>query len=76
MDFVEQQNEFVVTWTTFDQAKTSTCNYGINAMDQVAHGKDHKFVDGGNEKRHMYIHRVYLKGLKANTSYSKWAFQN
>ncbi len=61
----------IVTWLTFDLTKTSTVWYGIDKLDSETHGTVHKFIDGGDEKRHMFIHRVTLKGLKPGQTYSK-----
>lgn len=38
-------------------------------MDQVAYGFQTLFVDGGDERREMYIHRVYLSDLDPDTYY-------
>jgi hypothetical protein len=62
----------IVTWTTFDLTQQSTVWYGINKLDNQTHGTVHKFVDGGPEKRHMFIHRVTLKELIPGQTYSKF----
>jgi hypothetical protein len=45
--------------------------YGINKLENQAHGTAVKFIDGGAEKRHMFIHRVTLKGLKPGQTYGE-----
>jgi hypothetical protein len=68
---IADETQMIVTWLTFDLTKTSTVWYGIDKLDNVTHGTVHKFIDGGDEKRHMFIHRVTLKGLKPGQTYSK-----
>lgn len=59
----------VVTWVTFDKANTSTVEYGKRKLDSIATGASSLFVDGGNEKRSMFIHRVKLRNLIPGGSY-------
>ena len=67
---LESSRQMVVTWTTFDQTSNSTVYFGTGSLDKVAYGHQTKFIDGGNEKRQMFIHRVYLDHLKPKTTYS------
>ena len=62
----------IVTWVTFDKTAISTVEYGINNLDNSASGTSTLFVDGGLQKRKLYIHRVTLKNLKPNQRYSKF----
>ena len=62
----------IVTWVTFDPTANSTVEYGIDNLDNSAVGTSTLFVDGGTEKRKLYIHRVTLKNLKPNQKYSKF----
>lgn len=64
-----KSNQIVVTWTTFNSTIRSTVCYGIESMDQVAHGSQNEFIDDGTERRKLFIHRVYLNDLNANTTY-------
>lgn len=60
-----------VTWTTFNKAD-STVEYGLvggRRFDMSATGNSSLFVDSGDEKREMYIHRVILTGLKPTQTY-------
>lgn len=60
-----------VTWTTFNKTD-STVEYGLlggRLFDMSAEGNSTLFVDSGNEKREMYIHRVILTGLKPAATY-------
>lgn len=60
-----------ITWTTFDKAE-SMVEYGLwggRLFEMSAKGQATLFVDGGVEKRRMYIHRVTLTGLKPASSY-------
>jgi len=60
-----------VTWTTFNSTKTSTVWYGKTSLNMSSTGTSSLFIDGGNEKRHMYIHRVTLSGLEPDSKYGK-----
>ncbi|KAJ0062729.1 hypothetical protein NL108_004365, partial [Boleophthalmus pectinirostris] len=60
-----------VTWTTFNKTG-STVEYGRLGGRLFAlstQGKSTLFVDSGDEKRSMYIHRVILTGLKPTATY-------
>ncbi|CAG2108113.1 unnamed protein product [Medioppia subpectinata] len=59
----------IVTWTTFDLTAKSTVWYGIESINMSAHGSARKFVDGGPEKRQMFIHRVTLTALVPGQTY-------
>jgi hypothetical protein len=61
----------IVTWLTFDSTNYSIVWYGINKLDNQAHETAVKFIDGSAEKRHMFIRRVTLKGLKPGQTYSE-----
>lgn len=74
MQIVVKSNQIVVTWTTFNSTIRSTVCYGIESMDQVAHGSQNEFIDDGTERRKLFIHRVYLNDLNANTTYSESVF--
>ncbi len=64
-------SQMIVTWTTFDKTNTSTVEYGINSIDKLSVGYSTLFVDGGNESRALYIHRVILTGLRPGQKYSE-----
>uniref|UniRef100_A0A8C6U6V2 Purple acid phosphatase n=1 Tax=Neogobius melanostomus TaxID=47308 RepID=A0A8C6U6V2_9GOBI len=60
-----------VTWTTFSKTD-STVEYGLlggRLFDMSARGNSTLFVDSGDEKRQMYIHRVILTDLKPVATY-------
>ncbi|CAL1575027.1 unnamed protein product [Knipowitschia caucasica] len=60
-----------VTWTTFNSTN-STVEYGLlgaRLFDTSVQGMSTLFVDSGDEKRAMYIHRVVLSGLKPASTY-------
>ena len=59
----------IVTWITFDPTAISTVEYGINSLNNSANGNYTLFVDGGSEKRKLYIHRVTLRNLNPNQKY-------
>lgn len=65
----------VVTWTTFTQTQ-SRVEYGLlggRLFEMNAEGNATLFVDSGAEKRHMFIHRVTLTGLKPAAAYGGWS---
>ena len=49
----------------------SIVEYGFNDLKSVAKGIEEKFVDGGDERRKLWQHRVVLKNLKPGQQYSK-----
>ena len=61
----------IITWVSFDSTSNSTVEYGIDKLNDSVHGNCNLFIDGGSEKRKLYIHRVTLKNLKPNQKYSK-----
>ncbi|XP_034952744.1 acid phosphatase type 7 [Chelonus insularis] len=67
--FGESTHDIVVTWSTVDDPGESIVEYGIRGLILKAKGTRTKFIDGGNEKRHQYIHRVYLKDLTPGQKY-------
>ena len=58
-----------VTWTTFNSTADSIVNYGEGVLNMTATGTQTDFVDGGNERRHLFIHRVLLKDLVPGRNY-------
>ncbi|KAK5604223.1 Acid phosphatase type 7 [Crenichthys baileyi] len=61
----------VVTWTTFNKTE-SKVEYGFEGgrlFEMSAKGDATVFVDSGEEKRKMFIHRVTLTGLKPAATY-------
>lgn len=65
----------IVTWVTFDMTNTSTVEYGINQLNQSKHGYSTLFVDGGDEQRSMFIHRVILTSLVPGQRYSNYYYK-
>jgi hypothetical protein len=66
----------IVTWVTQDDVKESVVEYGTNFINQVESSTRDIFVDGGKEKRQMYIHRVQLSNLDPGTVYRKQTAKN
>ncbi|XP_014863749.1 PREDICTED: iron/zinc purple acid phosphatase-like protein [Poecilia mexicana] len=61
----------VLTWTTFNKTD-SKVEYGLQGgrlFETSAEGDATVFVDSGEEKRKMFIHRVTLTGLKPAATY-------
>lgn len=63
----------MITWVTFEASVNSTVEYGFadKTLQFKAYGVATKFVDGGSEKRVLYIHRVKLTNLEPATSYGR-----
>lgn len=61
--------EMMVTWVTLDPTNVSTVEYGISKLNLRKTGNVTKFVDGGSNKRVIYIHRVLLTDLVPGTDY-------
>ena len=61
----------VVTWVTMNTTGLSFVEYGEYNLDSVVRGLEDVFIDGGDEKRHLYMHRVTLTGLTPGQRYSK-----
>nr|XP_023657946.1 acid phosphatase type 7 isoform X2 [Paramormyrops kingsleyae] len=61
----------VVTWTTFNETESVVeyNEWGGKLFTLVAKGNATTFVDGGSEKRRLFIHRVTLSGLKPGSAY-------
>lgn len=63
----------VITWTTVDYTE-SMVEYGLWAgklFSHTAKGNSTLFIDGGAEKRKLYIHRVTLPELSPGAKYGK-----
>lgn len=66
--YSDDLSEMVVTWSTFN-ATPSVVEYGTGALTQADNGTTTLFVDGGDEHRPQFIHRVKLKGLMPGRKY-------
>lgn len=62
-------SQMMITWLTIDPTNQSVVEYGEFKLDKVKFGNQTKFIDGGSEKRVMFIHRVLLTDLTPNTTY-------
>jgi len=60
--------EMVVTWVTMSVCN-STVEYGLQTIDIESQGTMTKFMDGGDEKRVIYIHRATMTRLKPGQRY-------
>ena len=70
--FVVNPTDMVVTWVTMQSTIVSIVEYGIDDLNKTAKGYEDVFVDGGGEKRMMYIHRVTVTGLRPGQKYSEY----
>ena len=62
-----------VTWSTFKDTD-STVVFGTDPknLDQKKSGHSDVFVDGGEEARRQFIHRVEIRNLKPKTKYCEY----
>uniref|UniRef100_A0A3P8UJ37 Purple acid phosphatase n=1 Tax=Cynoglossus semilaevis TaxID=244447 RepID=A0A3P8UJ37_CYNSE len=71
LSYPGEPGSMVVTWTTFSKAE-SKVEYGLlggRLFEMTVGGKYTLFVDSGEEKRKMFIHRVTLTDLKPAAVY-------
>ena len=63
--------EMVVTWVTLVPTNHSVVEFNKRGLplDYQVMGKMTTFVDGGSEKRKIYVHRVTLTGLVPGQQY-------
>ena len=66
--------EMWVTWVTFNSTDASLVNYGETLLNLTSVGTQTDFVDGGSERRHIYIHRALLQQLVPGRSYGELRF--
>ena len=69
--FTADPTQLVVTWVTLNKTISSKVEYGVGSFGYSASAVQTEFVDGGPEKRKIYIHRARLIGLKPEARYSK-----
>jgi hypothetical protein len=60
----------IITWVTLDHINETLVEYGTGLINEVAIGTNQIFVDGGDERRKLTIHRVVLQNLLPGTYYS------
>ncbi|CAH8842439.1 unnamed protein product [Trichobilharzia szidati] len=66
----EEPSSISVTWVTAEPTESSIVLYGTNRLNMMNTGYAKQFIDGGREKRTMYIHHVVLTDLIGNTLYN------
>jgi hypothetical protein len=71
---VDTLTDVFVTWNTASDTEASIVVYWDNGFIMTANGTSTLFVNGGNEKRKQYIHRVKLPNLTPARKYSKLAY--
>jgi len=70
---VESPTEMVVTWVTLQSTGTSIVEYGVRDLNKTAKGYEDVFIDSGNERRTIYIHRVTVTGLHPGQKYCEYS---
>ncbi|VDK72067.1 unnamed protein product [Dibothriocephalus latus] len=65
----ESTETFVLTWVTQSATQETTVLYGVERPENVVHGTQTTFTDGGKEQRKTYVHSVTLSDLKPDTQY-------
>ena len=77
LSFIGDGQTFVVTWTTLSPTTSSVIGsiveFGSDPenLENSVHGTEEVFVDGGDEKRKEYIHRVIFPKLTPKKRYCK-----
>lgn len=74
--FVDNVHEIIVTWSTWDPTNSSVVQYGIMGLSSEKYGNSTRFVDGGDENRVQYIHKVKLTNLLPEESYCSYNFHD
>ncbi|RWS17160.1 Iron/zinc purple acid phosphatase-like protein [Dinothrombium tinctorium] len=59
----------VITWSTLCPSRIAYVRYGTGFLSEVVKGHSTEFIDGGEQKRKIYIHRVFLTELIEETKY-------
>ena len=62
----------VVTWVTMHTSIHPIVEFGINSFSSRVSANTTRFVDGGAEKRHFYVHRALLTALKPSQKYRQF----
>lgn len=71
--FQGDSSQMIINWVTQNSTGTSVVEYGtLTGLSKVATGNEKVFVDGGPEKRCLYMHTVLLQGLQPRQKYGKY----
>ena len=62
----------MVTWVTMHTSPEPVVEYGRKGFNHRVIAKTTRFVDGGSQKRHIYVHRALLDGLHTYEKYRKF----
>jgi hypothetical protein len=67
----DKPSQLTVTWNTVDNPKSSIVEYGFHeeSLNLSATGSIQEFVDGGQAKRKLYIHKIKLAKLSPGRKY-------
>lgn len=69
LSYGDNPTQMVITWVTLWPTNSTVVEYGISRLDTETQGKETLFIDGGSEKRHIYMHRVKLTSLIPGQKY-------
>jgi Purple acid Phosphatase, N-terminal domain len=67
----DKPSQLTITWNTVDNPKSSIVEYGFHeeSLNLSATGSIQEFVDGGQAKRKLYIHKIKLAKLSPGRKY-------
>ena len=61
-----------MTWVTLNATDNSTLEYGLgDSLSAQISAQTQEFVDGGSEKRRLFIHTARITNLKPSERYGK-----
>ncbi len=61
-----------VSWVTLNSTECSTVQYGVRSLTKSAQGTSNVYVDGGKERRKLFLHRATLTKLLPGKVYGEY----
>ncbi len=68
----DSADSMTVSWVTMNNTECSTVQYGVKSFTKAAQGSSTVYVDGGKERRKLYMHKATLIKLVAGKVYGKY----
>lgn len=65
----DNPTQMTITWVTPNEVNESLCAYGYSNVQMLERGRPSVFVDGGSQKRNIFIHRITLNLLMPGKKY-------